>query len=160
MVLGIAAIVLLAGKRILTMAGKDAIIRGLKVFIPQQEGFSAHPYWDVSRYSWGYGTAAPSATGTITRDQAADEMVDHAMQDYLRLYGVITMPLTVNQWVALLSFSYNLGVGNALHLVPLINAGDIISLGDKWNKYVYAGGIVDDDLVVRRGKEWELYNTP
>lgn len=141
------------------MAGKDAIISGLKSFIPLVEGFSAHPYWDVSRYSWGYGTVAPGATGTITRDQAAEAMIAHAMGDYARLYRAISLPLSVNQWVALLSFSYNLGVDNALNLVPLINAGDMVGLADKWGRYVYANHVVNANLVDRRQKEWELWNT-
>lgn len=141
------------------MASKDAIIDGLKGFIPGVEGFSPKPYWDVSRWSWGYGTEAPGSSGTITRDQAAADMVAHAMNDYTRLYGAISMPLSVNQWVALLSFSYNLGMGNALNLVPLINAGNFPELGAKWAKYVYADGKVSAALVDRRAKEWALWNT-
>lgn len=157
----IAAIALLAGKKIITMAGKDAIIAGLKSFLPSVEGFSVHPYWDVSRYSWGYGTPAPGPTGTITRDQAADEMITHALSDYTRLYGVITQPLSVNQWVALLSFAYNLGAGNggAMDLVPYINAGDWNALGEKWSHYVHAGGQVIQALVDRRQREWDLWLT-
>lgn len=141
------------------MAGKDDIISGIKSFLPLVEGFSAHPYWDVSRYSWGYGTEAPGPEGTISRGDAADAMVAHVMQDYTRLMGAINMPLTTNQWVALLSFSYNLGVGDALKLVPLINAWDMPGLADKWGQYVYANHVVNADLVTRRQKEWELWNT-
>lgn len=145
----------------MTMSGREALIQGLKLFIPQVEGFSSKPYWDVSRYSWGYGTAAPGPTGTITRDQAADDMITHAMSDYTRLYGVITQPLSTNQWVALLSFSYNLGAGpgGAMDLVPYINAGDPYALGEKWSHYVHAGGVVNQALVDRRAREWQLWNT-
>lgn len=136
---------------------RNRLIDKLAQFIPSVEGFRSTPYWDVSRYSWGYGTAAPGATGTITREQAFSDMVAHLMADYATLSSRITRSLSVNQWTALLSFSYNLGIGNALNLVSLINSGDINALGDKWNRYIYAGGVVNPDLVDRRGKEWGLY---
>lgn len=139
------------------MTFKTRLINGLASFIPSVEGFQSTPYWDVSRYSWGYGTAAPGSTGTITREQAFADMLTYLLNDYATLRNKITRSLTVHQWVALLSFSYNLGIGDALKLVPLINAGDDNALGDKWNQYVYAGGAVNDNLVIRRAKEWGLW---
>lgn len=84
-------------------------------------------------------------------------MVSYLLRDYVDLSGKITRKLTVNQWAALLSFSYNLGIGNAYNLVPVINSGDDNALGVKWNKYVYAGGVINDDLVNRRAKEFALW---
>lgn len=138
---------------------KVRLINGLASFIPSVEGFRAHPYWDIARYSWGYGTAAPGADGTITRDQAFADMLTHLLADYVTLSNKITRVLTVKQWVALLSFSYNLGIGNALNLVPVINSGDDTALSSKWAKYVYAGGVVNQDLVERRQNEINLWNS-
>ena len=138
---------------------KIRLINRLASFIPSVEGFLPHPKWDYKQYSWGYGTAAPGATGTITREQAFADMLTYLLADYARLSSRITRVLTVNQWVALLSFSYNLGVGDAYNLVPLINAGDDNALAIKWGKYIYAGGVVNDDLVVRRQKEINLWNS-
>lgn len=121
------------------------------------EGFSATPYWDVNRYSWGYGTRAPGATGTITKSQARAELVAHLQGDYNYLKPLLTVPLNSNQWCALLSFAYNLGDGNADNLVPLINAGDIAGLGDKWNQYVYSSHAVNPDLVKRRAAEFAKF---
>lgn len=146
------------------MSTRDQITEGLKNFIPGVEGFSSVPYWDVSRWSWGYGTQAPGKDGTISRDQAIADMVAWALSDYTRLLPQVTQPLTTNQWVALLSFSYNLGVGNAQKLVPVINSGDYGALGDKWNQYIHvrdsSGNLeVSDALVQRRAREWQLWNT-
>ena len=138
---------------------KIRLINKLASFIPSVEGFIPHPKWDVNRYSWGYGTAAPGATGTITREQAFADMLTYLLADYVKLSGRISRTLTVNEWVALLSFSYNLGVGDAYNLVPLINAGDNAALFAKWAKYVYAGGVVVPDLVERRQKEITLFNS-
>lgn len=138
---------------------KIRLINKLASFIPSVEGFRSSPYWDVTRYSWGYGTAAPGSTGTITREQAFADMLTHLLADYVKLSGRITRTLSINQWVALLSFSYNLGVGNAYNLVPLINTGGDNALIAKWMQYVYAGGVVNPDLTERRQKEINLWNS-
>lgn len=136
---------------------KVRLINKLASFIPSVEGFRSTPYWDSKRYSWGYGTAAPGSTGTITREQAFADMLSHLLADYATLSNKITRQLTVSQWVGLLSFSYNLGIGNALNLVPVINSGDDQALATKWAKYIYADGVVNQNLVERRGKEWSLW---
>lgn len=136
---------------------KTRLINKLASFIPSVEGFRAHPYWDVSRYSWGYGTKAPGSTGTITRDQAFADMVSYLLSDYDLLKPKIHRQLTVAQWSALLSFSYNLGNDDAVDLVPYINAGDDAELSEQWMKYVHANGVVNSDLVERRKKELALW---
>lgn len=131
------------------------------------ESFSPTPYWDFKQWSWGYGTKVPGSApdraqrppGTIGRDQAFVEMLNHVRHDYSYLSPLVNTPLKPQQWAALLSFAYNLGDGNADNLVPLINAGDTAALGAKWKQYVYAGGVRNENLVVRRAKEWNLYNS-
>lgn len=136
---------------------KTRLINKLAYFIPLVEGFRSTPYWDVKRYSWGYGTAAPGPTGTITREKAFAEMLTHLLYDYDLLKAKITRQLSVSQWAAYLSFSYNAGVGNAYNLVPNINSGNDTALAAQWRKYIYAGGVVNDDLVERREKELRLW---
>jgi lysozyme len=145
-----------------TMFGKsftNRLLDTLAAFVPSVEGFRSTPYWDVSRYSWGYGTAAPGATGTISRDQAFQDMIAYLLADYNALRKKVTRSLTVKQWAALLSFSYNLGVGDAYDLVPLINEGDFETLGTEWLRYIHSGGVVNQNLVDRRHKEWALWNS-
>jgi len=149
---GVVAYLLLFGTSL-----KDRVLAKLATFIPSVEGFSAKPYWDVTRYSWGYGTAAPGPTGSISRDQAFTDMIAYLLADYTVLTKRITRSLSVNEWVALLSFSYNLGIGNALNLLHNINSGDDEALGTQWNRYVYADGVVNSTLVDRRAKEWRLW---
>ncbi len=137
---------------------RSRIITILSSFIPTVEGFRSNPYWDEKRYSWGYGTAAPGSAGTITREQAFADMLSHLMADYEKLLPRINVSLNAYQWAALLSFAYNVGVGNAYNLLPEINAGDMAALESNWKQYVYSGGQYNSDLVVRRRKEWELFN--
>jgi len=136
---------------------KTRLINRLASFIPSVEGFRSTPYWDVSRYSWGYGTAAPGPNGTITRDQAFADMLTHLLHDYEILKGQITRPLSVAQWAAYLSFSYNEGIGNADNLIDNINSHNDTALKTQWRKYIYAGGVVNQDLVERREKELALW---
>jgi lysozyme len=139
----------------------------LKPFLVQWEGFSAVPYWDVSRWSWGYGTRVPGSsdnkaikpTGTITRAKAMVDALVHVRADHEYLASLITSGLNSKQWAALLSFSYNLGTGNSDNLVTNINSGDTTALETQWKKYVYAGGVMDPDLVARRNAEWELFTS-
>lgn len=121
------------------------------------ELFRSRPYWDVSRYSWGYGTPAPGPSGSITQSQAEIELERFNVDNFQYLSRLITRPLTVNQWSALLSFAYNLGPGNADNLVTYINNGDYNTLGLKWILYANAGGVFNDDLYARRRKELNIF---
>jgi lysozyme len=148
-----------AAALILLMASsfKTRLINVLSVFIPDVESYSAKAYWDVSRYSWGYGTAAPGKDAVTNRENAFTEMVDHLFNDYADLKNRVTRKLNVNQWAALLSFSYNLGIGNAHNLLININSGNDTALETQWKKYIYVGGMVNQNLVERRDKEWNLW---
>lgn len=156
-VIGIAAFAV--GRKVIQMSNQDAIVGILKYFLPSVEGFSDTPYWDVSRYSWGYGTQAPGSTGEISRDQAMEDMLKHVFADYNLLLPQIHRTLNPNQWAALLSFSYNEGAGNAQKLIPDIDSYDDQKLGAHWRLYVYADHVVNEDLVDRRQREWELFTT-
>jgi len=148
-----AAAVLLA----LTSSFKTRLLNVLSVFIPDVESYSAKAYWDYKRYSWGYGTAAPGKDAITNRENAFTEMVDHLLNDYADLKNRVTRKLNVNQWAAYLSFSYNEGVGRAYNLLANINSGNDAALEIQWKKYIYAGGVVNQDLVERRDKEWDLW---
>lgn len=136
---------------------KTRLRKKLSTFIPSVEGFIPYPKWDYKQYSWGYGTAAPGPTGTITREQAITDALVHLFNDYDTLRPQVKRPLTVNQWTAYLSFSYNEGVGNADNLLGNINSGNDTALATQWRKYIYAGGMVNQDLVDRREKELLLW---
>ena len=139
----------------------------LTKFLPPLEGFSSTPYWDYKQWSWGYGTRVPGSvndqnkkpTGTISRDKAMLDALQHVNGDYLYLKSLVKASLNANQWSALLSFSYNLGRGNADNLVANINAKNWPALESQWKQYVYAGGVINSTLVNRREKEWNLFTT-
>lgn len=129
-------------------------------FIISFEGFSPTPYWDVSRYSWGYGTLAPGASGTITESDARAALAQHVQADYDYLLPLVARNLNSNQWAALLSFSYNLGTGATEEIIDSINAGaSADALESEWKSYNHAAGITNADLTARRAAEWSLWTS-
>jgi len=143
-----------------TMSDKWSI---LSVFLPEVEGFIPYPRWDYKQWSWGYGTAAgfdknKKPSGSITKKKALADALEHSKSDYTTLLPKITKSLTESQWAALLSFSYNEGVGNAENLISDINSNSA-NLEHHFKRYIFAGGNVNSDLVDRRNKEWNLWNS-
>lgn len=146
------------------MAASASFEPALKIFLPSVEGFSAYPVWDYKQWSWGYGTAAgfdqnKKPAGTITKERAWQDSLKLINQHYNYLKPLIKVPLNANQWAALLSFSYNLGSGNADNLVANINSGNEAALFTQWRKYVKAGGVRNQGLVNRREKEIALWKS-
>lgn len=146
---------------------KSGYLEILKSFFIQWEGFRSSPYWDVNRWSWGYGTKVPGSVNdpgirpdaTINRQQAWSDSSNYVIKDKQYLSSFVKVPLTANQWAALLSFSYNAGSGNARTIINYINAGNKANLGYQWSRYVYAGGVRSANLVARRAAEWALFNS-
>jgi lysozyme len=140
---------------------KKNLFNILKGLLAKFEGYSAKPYWDVNRYSWGYGTQAPNGanSGTISKADAMKDAINFSMQQQQTLRNYLKTSLTDKQWASLLSFSYNLGTGNGIKLIDAINTGDSNLIGNKWNSYIYSGGIVNPDLVKRRAAEFQLFNS-
>lgn len=157
MILG--AIVLLP----MAASGSSSSFTGvLHNFLPSVEGFNEYPVWDVKQWSWGYGTAAgydPNRmpAGSITREKAWQDALQVINDHYNYLRPLIKVDLKPNQWAALLSFSYNLGPGNADNLVTNINNRNTAALEHQWKQYIYADGQVNQGLINRRNKEWILW---
>jgi GH24 family phage-related lysozyme (muramidase) len=131
-------------------------------YLPLVEGFEASPYWDEKQWSWGYGTAAGfdrnnKPNGTISRQQAMTDALQHVMNDYNYLKRLVTVNLSANQWAAFLLFSYNVGSGNADNLVSFLNNGDWDGFAAKFRQYVYSGGVKRQFLVDRRELELKLF---
>lgn len=75
---------------------------------------------------------------------------------------LVTVPLSDNQFAALVSFTFNLGQGNLERstLLKKLNAGDQAGAADEFGRWVKAGGQVLEGLVRRRAAERDLFLTP
>jgi lysozyme len=134
--------------------------------IKEFEKLSLNPYPDYKQYSIGYGTYAgpypgPKPALRLTSEaQAHDLLLDAIKEREAQIKQRLKVTLNPNQYGALLSFVYNVGIGNAVNVISDLNKGSIASALSRMKKTVYAGGEKLDGLVDRREKEVALFNAP
>lgn len=134
-------------------------------FIAKEEGFRATPYWDVKQWSIGHGFGIGfdpkvKPTMVVNRVQAKEQLravvVD---KDLPRISKTLLKVQSPALLMALVSFSYNLGFGNALKIISRLNDGEpYTSISTTWEKYHYAGGRPNKELHARRIREIRLFN--
>jgi lysozyme len=140
--------------------------------ISKHEGLRLKPYLCPAKIpTIGYGnTYYPDVNGTrvtlldkeITEQQAFDMFKEIADRFAKKVSRLVTSPINQNQFNALVSFSYNVGLANFMKstLLKKVNADpndfDIRLEFAKWNK---AGGVKSNGLVNRRSEESALYYT-
>ena len=100
------------------------------------------------------------------REGLTDDQIDRLlMQDLIDPEAAVStyvrVPLTQNQFDALVSFVFNVGVQAFLEstLLKLLNAGDYNSVPDQLRRWIYDNGKVVKGLKNRREKEIELWET-
>lgn len=128
------------------------------------EGLYLTPYMDVAGiWTIGYGHTKTVRAGlTITEEEANDLLVGDLRMSSLGVQRLITVPLNDNQFGALTSFAFNVGIGNLENstLRKLLNRGWYEQVPIqllRWNK---AGGQPYNGLTLRRTAEAQLWNTP
>jgi lysozyme len=123
-------------------------------------------YWDVKGYAIGYGnhyyeSGKPvGANDTITAAQAENTLTYYAQDFLIKVKDCVKVPVTANQLASLTCFAYNEGI-DALRrstLLKLLNSSyPALTVANEFDKWVYAGGVVDNGLVNRRKKEKSLF---
>ena len=133
--------------------------------IKKYEGFSSKAYLcPANVWTIGYGTTRvdgkPVTSGMTCTEQQAEEYLKNDLQVFAKAINrLVKVPLTDNQFSALLSFTYNLGVG-ALEkstLLKKLNEGSYGAAQAEFLKWIRAGGKILPGLVCRRGEEAELF---
>jgi len=142
--------------------------------IKKYEGFRSKPYLCPAGIpTIGYGTTRyPGGAEVTLKDppispaQALDYLISYLKTFSLQLPWLISVPLTDNQFSALLDFVYNLGYGafSRSNLRAMINANPqnpkIALEFKKWDKTTIDGKKVSlDGLAKRRNEEAKLYFT-
>jgi len=138
--------------------------------IKSSEGLRLEAYPDPATggepITIGYGTTIyPNGIkvklgDTITKQMAEFSLLHDITNFSTKIYSLIKKPLNDNQFGALVSFSYNVGIKN-LQISTLLkkvneNPNDL-SIKDEFLKWKKAGGKVLPGLLKRRIKEAELY---
>jgi GH24 family phage-related lysozyme (muramidase) len=140
--------------------------KGLNL-IKLYEGLMLHAYKPLPTeryYTIGYGHygADVNKTDTITAVEA-EELLKKDVAKYADgVTKLVKVVINQNQFDALCSFAYNLGVGALAtsSLLKFLNAGNFILASKEFDAWVHAGGNLLQGLVKRRNEEQALFNTP
>ncbi|WP_434632573.1 lysozyme [Chromobacterium sp. CV08] len=129
------------------------------------EGLRLIAYQDlVGVWTIGYGhTGADVRAGLRITDAEAEQLL---LGDLARfeagVANAVKVPLNPNQFAALVSFSYNLGLGSLQQstLLRLLNRGDYAGAAEQFPRWNRAGGNAVAGLTRRRLEEQKLFRTP
>lgn len=96
---------------------------------------------------------------TITQQQAEELLAKDLKQFEEGISTSVKVALTQNQFDALVSFAFNLGIGNlnSSTLLKKLNVGDIQGAADQFPRWNKAGGKTLAGLTRRRLAEKELF---
>lgn len=109
----------------------------------------------------GYGHIKGVTPDSVITQEQAEQMLVEELNEYEGyINNMVTMPLSQNQFDALVSWVYNLGGGNlkASTLLKVVNSGEFNGVPEqimRWNK---AGGKVLEGLTRRRQAEADLFS--
>ncbi|POZ61943.1 lysozyme [Chromobacterium alticapitis] len=133
--------------------------------IKQFEGLKLTAYQDsVGVWTIGYGHTGPDVKPglTISNDQAEQLLRQDLARFEQGIGNQVKVAINQNQFDALVSFSYNLGLGNlqSSTLLRLLNQGDYQGAAGQFPLWDKAGGKVLPGLQKRRQAEQALFLTP
>lgn len=132
--------------------------------IKKWEGCSLSAYRDVANVlTIGYGsTGSHVKPGMRITEFQAESLLKNDLDRFERaVEKLVKVPLTDNQFAALVSFSFNVGVGalQSSTLLKKLNAGDYASVPSELMKWVNAGGKKVNGLINRRRADGALFGT-
>lgn len=111
----------------------------------------------------GYGHTGSDVHPGLTISQArADELLQNDLQKFEQgVNNMISRALTPNQFAALVSFAYNVGLGalQSSTLLRLLNAGDVNGAANQFGEWVNGANGPLPGLVTRRAAEKQLFLT-
>lgn len=113
-------------------------------------------------YTIGYGHYSSDLTrdSRITQDDAEMILKKDLEKFVAGVNDVLLVPVNQNQFDALVSFAYNLGISalRSSTLLKLVNQRKFTDAEKQFSAWVHAGGQVLGGLVKRRQAEKELFN--
>jgi lysozyme len=119
--------------------------------------------WGSTKYANGN---AVKSIDTLVNRECADDLFEVTLKEYVNAVDkAVKVPLNQNQFDALVSITYNVGVGITLNstLFKKLNAGDYAGAADQflvWNKITdpkTGAKVPYDVLTKRRAKEQALF---
>lgn len=132
--------------------------------IKKSEGCDLNAYRDaVGVLTIGYGHTGNVKIGQKIKQEQADELLRNDVKKFEDgVNNLLKVTINQNQFDALVSFAYNLGLGNLKNsdLLAYVNKKDFVNAAKEFSLWVHAGDKVLNGLVKRRAAEQELFNTP
>jgi len=129
--------------------------------IKQSEGFRSEAYLCPAGVpTIGYGhTDNVSLGDTITEENALQLLIDELKYYEDGVKDLVEVDLNDNQFSALVSFAYNVGIGSLEKstLLKKLNKKDYIGAAEEFARWNKGGGKVLPGLVIRREKEKQLF---
>lgn len=149
-------------------------IKKAREFIQGNEGYRGTAYqdkagiWTIGYGHTGYIDGKPITQGMKITKEKAEELYKKDFESHVVPLKDIKTPLSKNQKIALASFIYNFGVGafNNSELKKKIEAGDIKSAANEFDKWIYIKNKttgkkeVSQGLINRRKREKDLFLKP
>lgn len=129
--------------------------------IKRWEGCKSNAYLCPAKvWTIGYGHTKTVKPGMkITIDQAEELLKQDLAVFEQAVVRLVTVPLSQNQFDALVSFAFNVGT-NALAnstLLSLLNRKNYLGAAEQFLRWTKAGNVTLKGLVERRKKEYELF---
>lgn len=134
--------------------------------IREWEGFRGRAYRDaVGIWTIGFGhtsmAGAPEVSPGLEISHAqAEKILAHDVETFARgVASAVTATLSDNEFSALVSFAYNVGLGNfrSSSVLKALNAGDRAAVPRRLQLWVKAGGRTLPGMVKRRAAEAALF---
>lgn len=140
-----------------------------KDLLAELEGLKLSPYLDsikvptigIGNTFYEDGRKVTMQDPPITKERAY-QLLDNVLKKFEEgINSLVKVPLTQNQFDALICFSYNVGLGNFQKstLLKFINVKNFEQAPGEFIKWTKAGGQVLPGLVTRRTKERALFTT-
>lgn len=132
--------------------------------VKASEGLRLKAYRDpVGILTIGYGhTGSDVREGqTLSEQEAVQLLMDDVRFAEVAVKAYVNVPISQNQYDALVDFTFNCGVGalRSSTLLKKLNAGDYIGAGQEFQRWNKAGGKVLPGLTKRRASEAALFGT-
>ena len=135
---------------------------GLQI-IKDSEGLRLEAYNLGGQWLIGYGHSGTARAGMIITEAEAEQLLRQDVRDAED--GVrrrVLVPVNQNQFSAMVSLAYNLGVGGfgGSSVLEALNEGDYSEAADNFLNHNRAGGVPNEHLTHRREQERALFLTP
>lgn len=130
-------------------------------FIEEFEGRKLEAYkCSAGVFTIGVGHTKDVKKGDVITNEEATRLFHLDLYSHARgLAPAIKVPVTKNQFIALLSLAFNIGVTNARNsdTVAFLNKHEYQNSADAFMNWRKAGGKVSNGLIRRRSAERELF---